>query len=95
MQKISRKLIFGFIAGIIITGGIIGLVWQYRFYTKYSKYTPMELERNSNHPDGVGIILNLEQRNLLYEAARINSADNEYLNLSLVDNIENKQIKIG
>lgn len=91
MQKISRKLIFGFIAGIFITGGVIGLVYQYIYIRRYGLYTPMELERNSNHPDGVGIILNLEQRNLLYEAARINSADNEYLNLSLVDNIEDKQ----
>ena len=84
LQKISRKLIFGFIAGIFITGCVIGLVSRY--ITPYDR--TFELERDSNHPDGIDIILNLERRNLLHEAAGINSADNDYLNLLLEDVID-------
>ena len=87
LQKISRKLIFGFIAGIFITGGVIGLVW--RFIPPYDR--TFELERDSNHPDGIDIILKLEQRNLLHEAAGINSADNDYLNLLLEEGIDYTQ----
>jgi hypothetical protein len=66
------------IAGIIVVGCVVSLIFSLSIFLE-----PKIIKRRySDDPNGINIILNFEERNLLDEAISINSTVNEFLTIN-------------